>query len=61
MKFKYRNREFWCRGYYVDTVGKNKTAIEEYIRNQLVEDEMMDQMTMKEYMDPFTGSKSSKA
>jgi putative transposase len=61
MKFKYRNREFWCRGYYVDTVGKNKTAIEEYIRNQLVEDEMMDQMTMKEYVDPFTGSKSNKA
>ena len=61
LKYKYGSRHFWCRGYYVDTVGKNKTAIEEYIRNQLVEDEMMDQMTMKEYMDPFTGSKSSKA
>ena len=61
MKFKYRNREFWCRGYYVDTVGKNKKAIEEYIRNQLMEDEMMDQMTMKEYVDPFTGSKNKKA
>ena len=48
-------------GYYVDTVGKNKKAIEEYIRNQLMEDEMMDQMTMKEYVDPFTGSKNSKA
>ena len=44
-----------------DTVGKNKKAIEEYIRNQLVEDEMMDQMTIKEYTDPFTGSKNSKA
>ena len=61
LKYKYGSRHFWCRGYYVDTVGKNKTAIEEYIRNQLVEDEMMDQMTMKEYVDPFTGSKSSKA
>ena len=61
LKYKYGSRHFWCRGCYVDTVGKNKTAIEEYIRNQLVEDEMMDQMTMKEYVDPFTGSKSSKA
>ena len=58
LKYKYGSRHFWCRGYYVDTVGKNKKAIEEYIRNQLVEDEMMDQMTMKEYMDPFTGSKN---
>ena len=55
------SRHFWCRGYYVDTVGKNKKAIEEYIRNQLMEDEMMDQMTIKEYIDPFTGSKNSKA
>ena len=61
LKYKYGSRHFWCRGYYVDTVGKNKKAIEEYIRNQLIEDEMMDQMTMKEYMDPFTGSKNSKA
>ena len=61
LKYKFGQRSFWCRGYYVDTVGKNKKAIEEYIRNQLVEDEMMDQMTMKEYMDPFTGSKNSKA
>ena len=58
LKYKYGSRHFWCRGYYVDTVGKNKTAIAEYIRNQLVEDEMMDQMTIKEYMDPFTGSKN---
>ena len=55
LKYKYGSRHFWCRGYYVDTVGKNKQAISEYIRNQLVEDEMMDQMTMKEYVDPFTG------
>ena len=61
LKYKYGSRHFWCRGYYVDTVGKNKKAIEEYIRNQLVEDEMMDQMTMKEYTDPFTGSENSKA
>ena len=58
LKYKYGSRHFWCRGYYVDTVGKNKTAIAEYIPNQLVEDEMMDQMTIKEYMDPFTGSKN---
>ena len=61
LKYKYGSRHFWCRGYYVDTVGKNKKAIEEYIRNQLVEDEMMDQMTIKEYTDPFTGSKNRKA
>ena len=61
VKYKYGSRHFWCRGYYVDTVGKNKKAIEEYIRNQLTEDEMMDQMTIKEYVDPFTGSKNSKA
>ena len=54
LKYKYGSRHFWCRGYYVDTVGKNKKAIEEYIRNQLVEDELMDQMTLKEYVDPFT-------
>ncbi len=57
LKYKYGSRHFWCRGYYVDTVGKNKKVIEEYIRNQLSEDEMMDQITMKEYIDPFTGSK----
>ena len=61
LKYKYGSRHFWCRGYYVDTVGKNKQAISEYIRNQLMEDEMMDQMTIKEYIDPFTGSKNRKA
>ena len=53
MKFKYRNREFWCRGYYVDTVGKNKKAIQEYIANQLKEDREMEQMTIFEKNDPF--------
>ena len=61
LKYEYGSRHFWCRGYYVDTVGKNKKVIEEYIRNQLSEDEMMDQITMKEYIDPFTGSKNKKA
>ena len=61
LKYKYCSRHFWCRGYYVDTVGRNKQAIAEYIRNQLAEDEMIDQMTMKEYIDPFTGSKNNKA
>ena len=58
MKYKYGNRHFWCRGYYVDTVGRNKKAIEEYIRNQLTEDIANDQISLKEYMDPFTGSKN---
>ena len=55
MKYKYGNRHLWCRGYYVDTVGRNKKAIAEYIRNQLQEDMTSDQMSMKEYIDPFTG------
>ena len=55
MKYKYGNRHFWCRGYYVDTVGRNKKAIAEYIRNQLQEDISSDQMTMVEYVDLFTG------
>ena len=59
LKYKYGNRHFWCRGYYVDTVGKNKKAIEEYIRNQLQEDIANDQWTFKEYLDPFTGSKNN--
>ena len=58
LKYKYGNRHFWCRGYYVDTVGKNKKAIEEYIKNQLSEDIAYDQITLKEYIDPFTGSKN---
>ncbi len=55
LKYKYGNRHFWCRGYYVDTVGKNAKKIEEYIRNQLREDATADQISMKEYTDPFTG------
>ena len=57
LKYKYGQRKFWCRGYYVDTVGKNKKVIEEYIRNQIYEDKMYDQMSMKEFVDPFTGEK----
>ncbi len=53
LKFKYRNREFWCRGYYVDTIGKNKKAIQEYIANQLKEDKEIEQMTIFETIDPF--------
>ena len=55
LKYKYGNRHFWCRGYYVSTVGKNRKAIEQYIRNQLREDYADDQMSIKEYVDPFTG------
>ena len=55
MKYKYGNRHFWCRGYYVDTVGRNKKVIAEYIRNQLQEDISYDQMSLVEYVDPFTG------
>ena len=58
LKYKYGNRHFWCRGYYVDTVGRNEKAIEEYIRNQLSEDIAADQISFKEYIDPFTGSKN---
>ena len=61
LKYKYGNRHFWCRGYYVDTVGRNKKAIESYIRNQLQEDIISDQISFKEYIDPFTGSKNIKA
>ena len=55
MKYKYGNRHFWCRGYYVDTVGRNKKVIEQYIRNQLQEDVSAEQLSLKEYIDPFTG------
>ena len=55
LKYKYGNRHFWCRGYYVDTVGRYEGAIKEYIRNQLQEDIAQDTLNFKEYMDPFTG------
>ena len=61
LKYKYGNRHFWCRGYYVDTVGRNEKAIAEYIQNQLQEDVIADQITLKEYVDPFTGSKNTMA
>ena len=57
LKYKYGQRSFWARGYFVDTVGKNEKAIRDYIRNQLEEDFMKDQISIKEYMDPFTGEK----
>jgi len=53
LKYKYGNRHFWCRGYYVDTVGRNEKVIEEYVKNQLQEDIAEDQISMKEYLDPF--------
>ena len=57
LKYKYGNRSFWCRGYYVDTAGKNAKRIEAYIKNQLHEDKVNDQMTLRGFEDPFMGSK----
>ena len=61
LKYKYGNRHFWARRYFVDTVGRNKKAIKAYIQNQLEEDKMSDQISIKEYIDPFTGTKNPKA
>lgn len=61
LKYKYGNRHFWCRGYYVDTVGRNEKKIAEYVRNQLQEDIAEDRIDFKEYVDPFTGAKNLKA
>ena len=61
LKCKYGNRHFWARGYFVDTVGKNKKRIEEYIKNQLQQGQIADQLSLKEFVDPFTGSKNTKA
>ena len=61
LKYKYGNRNFWCRGYYVDTVGKNEKKIKEYIKNQLEEDYTKDQITLKEYIDPFTAIEKNRA
>ena len=55
LKYKYGNRHFLCWGYYVDTVGRNKNAIAKYVQNQIEEDKISEQMSMKEYIDPFTG------
>ena len=60
MKYRYGNRHFWCRGYFVDTVGKNEKKIAEYVRNQLQEDIVNDQISMVEYIDPFTGKRTKK-
>ena len=61
LKYKYGNRHFWCRWYFVDTVGRNKTAIQKYIQNQLTEDQICEQISMKEYIDPFTGEPVEKS
>lgn len=61
LKYKYGNRTVWQRGYFIDTVGRNKKQIEEYIRYQLGQDQISDQMSLKEFVDPFTGSKKTKA
>lgn len=61
LKYKYGNRHFWCRGYYVDTVGKNAKRIEEYIRKQLQEDIANDQLSLIDYVDPFTGKQEKKS
>ena len=61
LKYKYGNRHFWARGYFVDTVGKNKKQIQEYIRNQLTSNQIADQMSLKEFVDPFTGRENQKA
>ncbi len=58
LKYKYGNRHFWARGYFCDTVGKNERIIQEYIRDQLEKDVMEDQISLKEFTDPFTGKKS---
>ena len=55
LKYKYGNRQFWCKGYYVDTVGRNKAVIINYIKNQIQEDMVAEQLTIKEFVDPFTG------
>ena len=60
LKYRYGNRKFWCRGYYVDTVGRNRKKIEQYIRDQLREDQIADQLTLFEEYDPFTGQKNPK-
>ena len=58
LKYRYGNRKFWCKGYYVDTVGRNKEVIKKYIREQLQEDMVAEQLTLKELVDPFTGQEN---
>lgn len=61
LRYRYGNRTFWARGYYVDTVGRNKKQIEQYIRNQLQQDQIMDQMGLKEFVDPLRVARKNKA
>ena len=61
LKYKYGNRHFWCKGYYVDTVGRNEKKIAEYVRNQLQEDQITDQIGLREYFNPFTGEPDNKS
>lgn len=61
LKYKYGNRQFWCKGYFVDTVGRNKEVIEKYIREQLQDDVVADQLCLKELIDPFTGDPVKKS
>lgn len=61
LKYKYGNRQFWCKGYFVDTVGRNKEAIAKYIREQLQEDIVAEQLSLKELIDPFTGEAVKKS
>ena len=61
LKYKYGNRHFWCKGYYVDTVGRNEKKIAEYVRNQLQEDQITDQIGLREYFNPFTGKPDNKS
>ena len=60
LKYKYGNRQFWCTGFYVDTVGRNKKAIEAYIKNQIQDDVVAEQLCLKELVDPFTGEPAKK-
>lgn len=60
LKYRYGNRKFWCRGYYVDTVGRNEKAIREYVKNQLQDDIISEQQSIKEFTDPFTGKQNPK-
>lgn len=61
LKYKYGNRKFWCRGYYVDTVGRNEKQIREYVKNQIQDDIAIEQLSIKEFIDPFTGKTNSKS
>ncbi|EIQ4426484.1 IS200/IS605 family transposase [Staphylococcus pseudintermedius] len=60
LKYRYGDRKFWCKGFYVDTVGRNRKVIEEYIRNQLQEDIVAEKRTMMEYIDSFTGEENKR-